>query len=341
MIDLTVIIRSVGERTEQLCQKLILEQGIPEDQVVLIRNISPSSAATLKSFEIGIERNLKWTLRVDADVLLRKGSIEHIVDVYENLPENVFALQGYVLDKFFGGPRKAGFYIYRTSLLPLAVSQIPTNNVIRPDAETLNAMDQAGHPHAEVPYLVGLHDFEQYYRDSFRKCFVQAHKHLYRSELLLTIFREGMKKDPDFKVALDGFVAGLYYSDEVKINVNQEIYQQSFSELRVEEKKALAINDWNLEKVETIISNWNEPQLFKTYMNFTLSDLQVEYTRQTAQKKGLAGKLKHHLKIIEEKLNQHIKETGLLATMFYLIGQILLKISNIFIALSTKTTQKN
>jgi hypothetical protein len=37
MIDLsqkvTVIIRSVGERTEQLCRKLILAQGIPTENL--------------------------------------------------------------------------------------------------------------------------------------------------------------------------------------------------------------------------------------------------------------------------------------------------------------------
>jgi hypothetical protein len=328
MIDLTVIIRSVGERTEQLCQKLILEQGIPEDQVVLIRNISPSSAATLKSFEIGIERNLKWTLRVDADVLLRRGSIEHIVNVYENLPENVFALQGYVLDKFFGGPRKAGFYIYRTSLLPLAVSQIPTNNVIRPDAETLNAMDQAGHPHVEVPYLVGLHDFEQYYKDIFRKCFVQAHKHLNKAEIFLSVFREGMIQDQDYKIGLDGFVAGLYYSGEVKIDIEQKIYQQSFSKLRINEKSPLNIDSWDLDKIENMIQTWHEPPVFKKHKKFTLNDLQIQYAKQMAENKGFTEKIKYH-----------VKEIGALRTLYAVIGRFFLVLSNIFVAFSKKTTK--
>ncbi len=41
--DTTVIIRSAGERTEQLCKKLILEQGVPELQVFVVREV-PCSA---------------------------------------------------------------------------------------------------------------------------------------------------------------------------------------------------------------------------------------------------------------------------------------------------------
>lgn len=325
--NVTVIIRSVGERTEELCKKLILEQGIPDEHITLIKDISPSSAATLKSFEIGIEKSLKWTFRVDADILLRKGSIEHLVDAFENLPENVFALQGYLLDKFFGGPRKGG-YMYRTSLLSTALSLIPTNNVIRPDTETLNAMSQAGYPHAEIPYLVGLHDFEQSYRDIFRKCFVQAHKHLYVSELLLSIFRENMARDNDFKIALDGFVAGLYYNDEVRIDVNQDIYQEAFSKLKVQEKDNLTADSYDLNMIETIIRNWTEPSVFKKYMRYTIQNLEFEHAQMMNKKRGIPK--------FFGKIARKLTELGPVKTLSYYIGLLFLNISNIFTRFSEK-----
>ena len=56
----TLIIHSADERTFQLCQKLILEQGVPETQVFVVQEV-PFSAAMRKSFEIGISEGRKWT----------------------------------------------------------------------------------------------------------------------------------------------------------------------------------------------------------------------------------------------------------------------------------------
>ena len=81
LIDRTsVIIRSAGERTEQLCRKLIIEQGVSPENLVAIKEV-PFSAALKKSFQAGIERGLKWTLCNDADVLLRPGAVETIAAI--------------------------------------------------------------------------------------------------------------------------------------------------------------------------------------------------------------------------------------------------------------------
>jgi len=70
-----VIIRSAGERTMHLCKQLIIEQGVSADNLSVV-NEAPFSAALKKSFELGMERGLKWTLCIDADVLLRPGAVE-------------------------------------------------------------------------------------------------------------------------------------------------------------------------------------------------------------------------------------------------------------------------
>jgi len=263
--QLSVVIRASGERTETICKELILAQGISPDNLVVIRE-APFSAAVRKGFEIGIERGLPWTLHVDADVLLRPGSIKKMLSLAEAQEDNVFQVQGKVIDKFFGGPRDAGNHLYRTSLLSAALPLIPEEGVdIRPESHTLDAMEAVGYPTIKVPYIVGVHDFEQYYKDIFRKSFVQAHKHLYRAELFVTIWQEGAERDTDFQVALKGFAAGIEHYGSVFIDARQKEYQDGFAKLQTEETPDLAADSYSLDDIEKIINNWMDHGIYRKF----------------------------------------------------------------------------
>ena len=85
---------------------MILEQGVQEKDLIIVREV-PFSMSMKKSFEIGLERGKKWTFCIDADVLLRKHSIQKMIQFAENQKKNVCEIQGLVLDKFFSGPRGA------------------------------------------------------------------------------------------------------------------------------------------------------------------------------------------------------------------------------------------
>jgi hypothetical protein len=120
----TIIIRSVGERTEKLCRELILAKGVFAENVVVVRE-APFSAVMRKSFETGIQLGLPWTFCVDADLLLRPGAVEKMLHLGDAQPENVCEIQGYILDKFYGRPRQGGVHLYRTAILPLVLASIP------------------------------------------------------------------------------------------------------------------------------------------------------------------------------------------------------------------------
>lgn len=261
--QLTIIIRSARERTEQLCQDLILAQGVDPGNIVIVRE-APFSAALRKSFEIGIERGLPWTFCVDADLLLRPGSIQHMLELADQQPEYVCEIQGYILDKFFGGARPGGVHLYRTCLLSKALSFMPNEGFdIRPEFQVLQIMQSNGYPWVSVPYVVGLHDFEQYYRDIFRKCFVQAHKHEYLTDLFLSIWRKGANDDRDYWVALQGFAAGIAHYAVVRIDTRQAFLQNGFDGLQIKEKSPLPSGQISLDSVENIINTWTEPQLYQ------------------------------------------------------------------------------
>ncbi len=58
--DITVVIRSVGERTELLCKKFVLTQGVPEENVFMIHE-KPFSKAMKAGYQAGFEKGNVWT----------------------------------------------------------------------------------------------------------------------------------------------------------------------------------------------------------------------------------------------------------------------------------------
>ena len=257
--SVTIIIRSVGERTESLCRKLILDQGVPEEAVFVITE-APFSKAMKVGFEIGISEKRPWTYCVDADLLLRTQSILNMIEHAERQPSNVCEIQGFILDKFFGGARKGGVHLYRTSLLDRVIDLIPAEGQdIRPETHALNAMRAAGYPWKTVSELVGLHDFEQTYEDIFRKCFVQAHKHLSHTQLFIPYWRSKSNQDMDYQVALAGFAEGIKHFGEVRIDKRAEYFQEAMRGLEASSKNAIDLSEWNLDRIESMIQNWIEP----------------------------------------------------------------------------------
>jgi hypothetical protein len=264
--NVTVIIRSVGERTTSICQKLIIEQGLPADAVFVV-NEAPFSKAMRESFSIGIKEGRPWTFCVDADVLLRPQSILNMLKIAVQQKTNVCEIQGYVLDKFFGGTRQAGNHLYRTSLLNKMIEAIPDEGVnIRPETYALNVMKNIGHPWIKVNTLIGLHDFEQSHEDIFRKSFIQAHKHLEHFRLIVPYWRECAKKDDDYLSALSGLAAGVEHIDSVRIDINAEYYLTSMSSrIGNQLKDPIQSGEWDLNRVENIINQWREPILYSKY----------------------------------------------------------------------------
>ena len=263
--DVSVIIRSAGERTEKICYELIADQNVPVDSIFKIREV-PFSKALLKSFEIGKDQNKKWTFCVDADVLLRPGSIQEMIRLADAQSQKVCQVQGYMLDKFFGGVRKGGVHVYRTSLLENVKGKVPKEGVnIRPESFALKQMADEGYPTKVVPYIVGLHDFEQYNYDIYRKAFVQAEKHLFRSELLIKLWKEKANDDQDYQLALKGFADSIVNHEEIFINRNQSLYKDFFDKAGLPEKDSLNIDEYSLSRVEEIIEEWHYPDIYHSY----------------------------------------------------------------------------
>ena len=172
----TVVIRSVGERTENLCREIIGTQ-IAHQNKSPVRE-KPFARAVQRTFQIGIDQGRPWTLAVDADTLLLPGVIQSLCEYAVKQEANFFKAQGLIIDKFLSSPRPAGPHLYRTAHLTAALKYIPERvENIRPETFILKKMIQQGCSVVKADLVFGFHDFEQYYRDIFRKIFLQSKKH--------------------------------------------------------------------------------------------------------------------------------------------------------------------
>lgn len=221
-----------------------------------------------RSFEIGLQEGRKWTLCVDADVLLRQDAILMLLLFAERQSTDVLEVQGMVFDKFFNMPRQAGNHLYRTSLLDKAMKCIPEEGVnIRPEGHMLHQMKKRGYPWVKMHYVVGLHDFEQYYSDVYRKNFVHARKHLEFAGHYLPHWKKMMQNDKDFEIAMTAFAEGVLYKDDLFIDKNQELYKTNFEHLNMNEKETAGDQIVNLQGVE----DWLQELTGKRYSELNLN----------------------------------------------------------------------
>lgn len=206
--NVTVVLRSCGERTEKLCYQ-ILAQQVPAENIVVIHE-HPFAKALDRSFEVGLDFGLPWTLCIDADVLLREGAVATLLKRMKEADEHVFEIQGKMLDKFFGGPMPAGNHLYRTSLLDRARRFVPFDDrTLRPETYVIKEMAKEGYPWLQTEDVLGSHDYEQYYKDIYRKMFVRSRKLGRHIPYLMRYCEQMAVYDDDYKVGLLGLTANL------------------------------------------------------------------------------------------------------------------------------------
>lgn len=197
--DIGVVVRECGERTADVCCALLTEvlAGVQVHRV----SGRPFALTLHHALKLGVDLNRPWTLCVDADVLASPALVEFIAEA-RALPRDIFAAQALIVDKLLPTRRPAGNHLYRTGLIPLALSQIPNEDVLRPETEMIQRMRGLGHGFYQSRRVVGLHDYEQNHVDLFAKAYLHSHKHRLLKDEFLPIWRVLANTDPDFAVAL-------------------------------------------------------------------------------------------------------------------------------------------
>lgn len=227
--NVSVVVRSVGERTTAACHNALVGQ-VPPEHVTIIREV-PFLNAVKRAFEIGIQQNLAWTLCADADVLPHGRAVHAMIEGAQQHDSSLYKFHGLLLDKFFGGARPVGMHLYRTAHLAEALELIDLHQkTLRPETWIMREMAKRGRGWRQLDLVLGLHDYEQYYRDIYRTAFVHAHKHNRQLPYIMALWRRLSNVDRDYQVALWGAQDGLAHAGEVQIDVRQ------FADSRLQER---------------------------------------------------------------------------------------------------------
>ena len=263
------VVRSADERTTELCAALI--RRFAPDQNVRVIHERPFSAAVRKGFELGQASGLKWTCCIDADVLLLEREMMEQLQIAETLDDHIFCVQGLVYGKFLPIKRPAGNHLYRNALVERAIPLIPPEgHALRPESVTTQAMKDQGYPTYQTNVVLGLHDYEQYYGDIYRKCFLHVNKH--EEDLMPMVeshWRKHQAEDPDYRVALLGGLMGKVHEGAVYIDkeFQEEEGQRALALKNIAEKPPLSLSDYPPETIRAIAQRFRAVKPVQQYKN--------------------------------------------------------------------------
>ena len=208
-LPVSIVIRSYRERTLDVVKK-IAEDQVGTAQVAVVSELQPFSEAVKRSFQLGLEMGQPWTITLDADIYLAEGAVSQMVRQMEKLPEDTFIYQGTVFDKFFLRNRYGGPHFYRTDYLEKALKLINENpDDLRAESSVYKKMAEEGFHFYNDVECYGMHDFDQYYYDVFRKFVLHAHKHRKLIPHFVKVWQPLMLDEFDYKVAMAGLTTGV------------------------------------------------------------------------------------------------------------------------------------
>ena len=211
-MKLAVIIRSIGERTTELCA-VRASMSFPGVKILVMADDEPFETKLTSCMEAALKIGAEWTWMLDADVALREGAGRWVQERLKHVHPLVYNVEAMVLDKFLPtrqGARPAGNHLCRTKLFRRALKYVPgLNGEVRPETYIKQRMAHAGYPTLETEDVIGVHDFFQTYYHIYWKNYLQSYKHRGRVEMLKPYWKEWSRVDGDYAVALEGVRAGI------------------------------------------------------------------------------------------------------------------------------------
>lgn len=311
-MDATIVIRSSNERTIDLCEFLIKAQ-FNTDQIFLIKE-EPFSKAVQKTFEIGIENKKKWTLAIDADVLIFPDSINRMLEKADSLKQEVlskiFVYQGFVACNLFKNFRAGGLHLYKTEFLPTAINFIShEEGILRPESKTYYDMNMLGYYNVIDKEIYGFHAFEQTYFDYYKQGFFRAQKHGHN---LVNIFERWVNDqyDPlDSRCFLQGIIDGLNFSGNFKVDAEflNDTLKSGFEKLEIQEKHKIKQEEYLIiiNKLENRVENYNNNDLIYKIRPFSNKNLLLEKTSNGFIKLGRVIN-KYRRDLIQKRIRKFI-----------------------------------
>ena len=230
--------RSSGERTRDECIRRAALIG----EVELIEGVAPFSAVLRETYEIGATfEGQEWVPVIDGDVLLEEGAILRGIEELRGR-RDIFCLDGKTKDKILAKKRRAGIHIYRRELLEAALDYVGES--LKPETRAREAMALRHRKATFIGEVIyGRHDHEQYYRDLWRKAFIQTQKlrkTLKRRDYIGKWRQLATAGDDDYRVILAAHRAGNREEGTLRFDATENYGAlEGLRRLGIEEKRPL------------------------------------------------------------------------------------------------------
>ncbi len=161
-----IVVRSVGERTEGLVMYAIKRNGFSDDDIRVVRNITPFVEALRTGYEEALTLGREYTFFIDADVVVMPDTLSFMVGAIDYFPRNMFFMNPLTYEYTTGMIIPSGPHLYRTEFLKEALAHIPLpKESKRPETYVTKRMYEKGYENIYLDIPVALHEFEQYYDD--------------------------------------------------------------------------------------------------------------------------------------------------------------------------------
>lgn len=263
--EITVIIRSAGEKTEKSCFDIVLSELVSDEQIYILRELSFVDAQ-IKSINIGASTESEFVLFLDADVRLRRNAISIMLE--NAVKTDVLMYNFAILDRQLFAPTY-GCHLYTQKFLNFAQEYAESSKGMqRPETYICNAVAKKYKKYIfQIPKIVGLHGYDQYLIDVYRTIFVRAVKFPKRRDYIFErIYSNYLSNvtSPNNVILLMGFLDGLRYSKKNDYApLSKAFYIDNF-ERHMERNNFIESSDEEyMHDVDAEISNYQSDELYE------------------------------------------------------------------------------
>jgi len=259
-----VVIRTTGERTLPVLKAKLLEEVSINDLHIVQEE--PFEKALQSCYRIGLQSGKKWLITFDADILPKKNILNELLRFSKTINDNVFMYNGYVYDKFMLKYRRAGYRVFKTKALEMALSYLPEpGNELRPESYVINKMLDKGYVKKNFQYFGGLHDYYQKYEDIYRTVYLHSNKHFKRCLNVFDQWVDKSKIDYDYIIAIRAFSDAIIYKDKAITDSRfyKGKYELARSQLDLIEKSNISLEKYS--NYYDIISSLPEFNINKSF----------------------------------------------------------------------------
>jgi len=247
--ELEFVIRTVGERTEDVCVKLVNLQKDEHESLHILRENTHAKAVE-STIATGLESQAEWLVAIDADMLLTPGSILTIRKEIRSCSDAIAVLHPAVVDKMYR-MRRWGLTVYRNAAmdeLNEKFQKIKLRQNTKIESAAIKALGE--NTQRQVYFsreVTAIHDFYQYYKDLYRKAYLNVTRNQGFNKEVKRCWKRLENSDPDYLVmykAMDDAVSEKRKLTNSVSDFNSSELEGIVEGLGLVEKSPLAWDDY-------------------------------------------------------------------------------------------------